>query len=135
MLKRCAELFTKNLESKKLNFSSGENKSGDSVVEFPYEGKRARIFFSGDDGEYMSIYVVFEGVPAEKRTDVILACNEVNTQYKWVTAYVDSDNDVIFHLDAILSVDNAADEAFELLVRTLKIMDEIKPQIMRAIYA
>ena len=135
MLKRCAELFTKNLESKKLNFRSGENKSGDSVVEFPYEGKVARIFFAGEDGQYMSIYIVFENVPAEKRTDVILACNEVNLAYKWVTAYVDSDNDVIFHLDAKFSPEEAADEAFEMLVRTLKIMDEVKPQIMRAIYA
>jgi hypothetical protein len=42
---------------------------------------------------------------------------------------------VVFHDDAILSPSNAADEAFELLLRTLKIGDDVKPQIMRAIYA
>ncbi len=135
MLKRCAELFVENLKSKNLNFESGTNKSGDSVVEFPYQGKTARIFFGGDEGEYMSLYIVFENLPAEKRTDVILVCNDLNNQYKWVTAYVDKDNDVILHVDAILCAANAADEAFELLVRSLKLMDECKPQIMRAIYA
>jgi hypothetical protein len=41
---------------------------------------------------------------------------------------------VILHDDAILAVETAADEAFELLVRMLKIGDEVKPQIMRTIY-
>ena len=66
---------------------------------------------------------------------MIAACNEFNTQYKWATAYVDNDNDLVFHNDAILSVNDAADEAFELLVRVLKIMEEAKPKFMRAIYA
>lgn len=135
MLNTCAELFVENLKSKNLNFECGTTKSGDSVVEFPYSGKVAKMFFGGNDGGYLSIYVVYERVPEDKLSDVIFACNELNCRYKWVTFYVDSDNDVVLHDDAILSVSNAADEAFELLVRILKIGDEIKPDIMRAIYA
>ena len=135
MLNTCARLFVKNLEAKDLNFQSGTSKSGDSVVEFPYQGKIARIFFSGDDGKYMSIYLVFERVPADKVADVIFTCNDLNCEYKWITFYVDKDNDVILHDDAILAVPTAADEAFELLVRMLKIGEEVKPRIMKAIYA
>ena len=134
MLNTCATLFVEDLKSKKLNFHSGTNSHGDSVVEFPYEGKVAKIFFSGDQGKYMSIYLVFERVPADKVADVIFACNDLNCQYKWVTFYVDKDNDVILHDDAILTPSTAADEAFELLLRLIKIGDEVKPQIMRAIY-
>jgi len=130
----CAELFAKSLKSKKLNYRSGI--SGDnSVIEFPYDGKIARLFFCGDKGTYLSVYLVYESVPKEKTVDVILTCNDLNAQYKWITFYVDRDNDVILHDDAILTPETACEEAFELLVRMLKISDEVKPVIMKAIYA
>ena len=135
MLNACAELFTNKLQAQNLNFRSGTDKDGDSVVEFPYQGKIAKMFFCGPEGGYFSIYVVYERVPEEKLADVIFLCNELNAQYKWITFYVDKDGDVVLHDDAILSVDSAADEAFELLIRMLKIGDEVKPTIMKAIYA
>lgn len=135
MLNTCAELLVQNLKSKNLNFECGTDKDGDSVVEFPYQGKVAKMFFSGDQGQYLSIYLVFERVPEEKLSDVIFTCNELNARYKWITFYVDRDNDVVFHDDAILSMENASDEAFELLIRILKIGEDVKPVIMKAIYA
>ncbi len=135
MLNACAERFVENLKSKDLKFGCGTNKEGDSVVEFPYQGKVTKVFFGGEDGTYLSLYLVFEHVPEEKVSNVIFTCNELNARFKWVTFYVDRDNDVVLHDDAILSVESAADEAFELLVRILKISDEVKPEIMRAIYA
>lgn len=134
MLNTCASLFAKSLEAKKLHFGSGTDGDGDSVIEFPYQGKVAKIFFSGDQGKYMSIYLVYERVPADKVADVIFACNELNSRFKWVTFYVDKDNDVVLHDDAILTPTTAADEAFELLLRLFKIGEDVKPQIMRAIY-
>lgn len=135
MLNACANLFVNNLKSKNLNFQSGTDRDGDSVVEFPYQGKITKIFFAGEGGRYMSLYLVYERVPEDKVADLIYTCNELNCRYKWITFYVDRDNDIVLHDDAILSEENAADEAFELLVRTLKIGDEVKPQIMKAIYA
>ena len=135
MLNTCAKLFTDLLDSKDLNYKSGVDKDGDSVVEFPYQGKVTKMFFSGEEGGYLSMYLVFERVPDDKVAEAIFVCNELNNRYKWVTFYVDKDNDVIFHDDAILSPANAAEEAFELLLRMIKIGDDVKPQIMRAIYA
>ena len=135
MLNTCAELFIEHLKAKNLNFECGTDKDGDSVVEFPYQGKVTKIFFSGDDGCYLSMYLVYERVPDAKVADVIFTCNDLNCQYKWITFYVDKDNDVVLHIDAILTPDTAAEEAFEMLIRMLKIGDDVKPQIMRAIYA
>ena len=42
---------------------------------------------------------------------------------------------MVLHDDAILSVDNCCEEAFELLLRMVKIGDDVKPQIMKWIYA
>ena len=134
----CAELFVESLKEKDLNFESGTIKDGDSVVEFPYKGKVVKMFFSGEQGEYLSLYLVYEHVPAEKQMDTIMACNELNTAYKWVTFYVDRDNDVICHHDAILTVENAAKEALELLIRMVHITiddEDVKKAIMKAIYA
>jgi hypothetical protein len=134
MLNTCASLFVKNLEAKGLNFRSGTNSNNDSVVEFPYEGKITKCIFSGDDGKYLSLYMLYENIPEEKLADLIFACNELNTKYKWVTFYVDGDRDLMLHDDALLSYDTAADEAFEMLVRMINISTEAKPVIMRALY-
>ena len=131
----CAQRFVDLLDSKKLNYRTAIDSDGDFVVEFPYSGKVTKIYFTGNEGSYLSMYLIYERVPAEKVADVIFTCNELNSRYKWVTFYVDKDNDVVLHDDAILSISNAAEEAFELLLRMIKIADDVKPQIMRAIYA
>ena len=131
----CAELFVNDLRSKNLNFNVQEATNGDVVVSFPYGGKITRCLFCGENGSYLSLYLDYERVPEEKLADAVFLCNELNAEYKWVTFYVDKDNDLFLHDDAILAVENAAEEAFELLVRLIKIGDEEKPRIMRTIYA
>ena len=132
---KCAKLFQKNLDSKKLNYQASTDKDGDIRIRFPYEGKDILMFFSGNDGEYLSMYTVFEHVPQDKRIALLETCNDLNCQYKWVTFYVDKDNDIVLHCDAKLSVKTADEEAFELLIRNAKIMAEVKPILMKAIYA
>ena len=51
----CAQRMKENLESKKLNFRCETTEDGDSVIEFPYEGKIAKMFFCGDEGRYLSM--------------------------------------------------------------------------------
>ncbi len=131
----CADLFTAMLDSKGLRYETRVDNDGDTVVDFPYQGKVAKCFFSGEQGEYYSLYVVYERIPEEKFADLLFLCNELNARYKWATFYLDQDRDLVIHDDALLSVESAADEAFELLVRILKIAEDVKPAIMKAIYA
>lgn len=130
----CADLLKEMLESKNLRFSEYKDSDGDDVIVFPYMGKDVKMFFSGDDGTYLSLYYVYEKVPEDRIADAIFLCNELNMKYKWVTYFLDKDRDIIVHDDAILTVDTAADEAFELLVRMIKITDDVKPAIMKMIY-
>ncbi len=131
----CAELFVALLNSKELNFDVKETAEGHTVVSIPFDGKMLTCFFAGENGKYFSLYCRFEEVPEDKLADAIFTCNALNTEYKWATFYVDKDNDIMIHDDAILSVDNAADEAFEILIRILNIGKEAKPIIMKALYA
>ena len=134
-MSKCAKMFVKFLESTDFHYTTRVDSDGDTVVDFPYEGKTTRCFFSGDDGMYLSLYTIFESIPAEKRNDLILVCNDLNCQYKWITFYVDKDNDMMLHVDARLSCDESADEAMEMVARMARIGKEIKPMVMKAIYA
>ena len=134
-MKTCAEKFVQYLKSKDYNYTVYADEEEKAVIGFPYSGKEAKLFFSGDDGEYLSIYMVYENVPEEKYAAALIACNEVNCKYKWVTAYLDEDRDILLHLDALLTPDTAASEAMEMLVRFVDIADKVKATLMKAIYA
>lgn len=133
-MNECAELFADFLTSKGLTFDTTIDSDGDSLVNFPYDGRIARCYFSGDDGRYLTIYYYFENTPEDKVPDLIYTCNELNSQYKWVRFYLDNDNDIVLQSDALLTPMSAADVAFEILVRLLDIGKEAKPTIMKAIY-
>ncbi len=131
----CAQLFIDDLKAKDFNFDVHEPEADLTIVSLPFSGKTVNIFFNGENGTYLSLYMKYESIPEEKLVDVIIACNELNTEYKWATFYVDKDRDLMIHDDAILSVGNAAAEAFEIMARIIKIADDVKPTIMKAIYA
>ena len=75
MLNTCASKFAKFLEAKNLNFRSGTDSDGDSVIEFPYQGKVTKIFFTGKEGTYLCMYLFFDLVHSKKVTDLIIVCN------------------------------------------------------------
>ena len=131
----CADMFAQYLKSKNFNFSTKDLENGETLIDFPYQGKLFRCFFSGENGKYLSLYLVYEKVPEDKFMDALLLCNQINTEYKWVTAFVNKNSDFVFHDDAILSLENAADESFELLARMISMSDGLKPSIMKMIYA
>ena len=131
---KCAELFVADLSSKNLHFDSYDSNDA-SIVKFPYDNRTTTCVFKGEDGTYLSIYTVFERVPEDKYADVLIVCNSLNAKYKWLKFYIDEDNDIMVEDDAILTVATAAEECFELLMRRLNIMNESKPEVMRAIYS
>lgn len=135
-MKICAEKFINLLKERNFKFSSRvDEEDGAVLVDFPYDGKIAKIILNGELGEYASFYLQYESVPAEKRLAAIEACNEQNCRFKWVTFYVDQDNDLMLHVDALLDAETAADEAFEMLARMLEIGQKAKSDLMKAIYA
>ncbi|MBR3299613.1 MAG: YbjN domain-containing protein [Clostridia bacterium] len=131
----CAELFARDLEAKELHFSVSQTDDGGDIIKFPYDNRMTTCIFKGEDGRYLSMYTVVERVPADKLSDMYAVCNAINARYKWLKFYVDEDNDLMVEDDAILSVESAAEESFELLMRRLNIMKETKAEIMRVIYS
>ena len=93
------------------------------------------IFQSSDNGTHVAFRTQLESCPAEKTSDMLVVCNSLNMRYRWLKFYLDKDNDIMIEDDAIITTETAGDECFELLIRTAGIIKEVKPFILKAIYA
>ncbi|MCD8321781.1 MAG: YbjN domain-containing protein [Oscillospiraceae bacterium] len=131
----CAQAFANNLDSKNLTYSVTRDDDSRTVISFPYKQRRTSIIFTGEEGIQCQFQTVIESVPEDKVMDLIVVCNSLNTQYRFVKFVVDSDNDLMNYSDAILTPETAGDECFEVLLRSLQIIEEAKPTFMKAIYA
>ena len=131
----CTEIFVNLLESKNFKYSSAQLTENEDLVSLPYDGQEVDCIFSGDKGEYLSLYCYYESVDDEKVADVIMLCNELNSVYKWVKFFVNDKQKLVIEDDALLSLDTAGDEAFELIVRMVHIVSDEKKKIMRTLYA
>lgn len=130
----CAELFVSNLKSKNLTYDV-QDLGDKTLVSFPYQNMKILFLFAGQQGEQAQLITSLEHVPEDKFVDLVLACNQLNNQFRFIKFTVDKDNDVMARADAILDTTSAGDECFELLIRSLQIIQDAKPLIMKSIYA
>lgn len=133
-MKACAEAIIDKLNERELKFQQREDSDGDVIIHFYLDQKPITIISTGDNGEYVQIVTHYEHVSDDKMTDMLLLSNSLNAQYKWLKFAIDRDNDLMIFTDAIVDVDTAGDEVFELVARRAVMMDEIKPKIMRTLY-
>ena len=130
----CAERFIAKLKSMNMTFDVVE--PGDStLVVFPYKNRKTILEFRGENGDHVQLATLIESAPEDKFVDIVLACNQLNSTYRYVKFSVDSDNDIMARTDAILDVNSADEECFELLGRSIQIIEDAKAPIMKAIYA
>ena len=94
------------------------------------------VFFFDADGHSMSVRVFnLVKVPVDKQLPVIEVLNSLNTEYRWVKFYINAEYDVNVQLDAIVNSETSGPVAVELLLRTMKIIDEVYPRIMKAVWS
>ena len=93
------------------------------------------IYFDSEDHTAMIRIPKLTKVPIDRRYDVLSTLNQLNQEYRWTRFFVDQDDEVTVQIDQILSKDQNADSVMELIVRTIKIVDEAYPKFMKAIWA
>lgn len=132
----CAEVFAEYLRARELAFDVRESESGLCYVRVPFEGRITNVIFENEDnGTHVALRTAFEQCPPEKVPDLLVVCNALNVQYRWLKFCIDDENAIMVEDDAIVSPETAGEECFELVLRTVQILQEVKPTIMRAIYA
>ena len=108
-----------------------------------------KVVYGGDNLDTIPVYVFFDedGDPYVqfkcwnianfngKQEAAIAVCNSLNAEYRWVKFYIDSDNDVVASIDAMISVDSCGEECLSLVRRVVHIVDDAYPQIAKARWA
>ncbi len=131
-----AQMYIAKLKAEELKYTTRDLPDGSIVVSVMFNMVFTHaIFQSNDNGKHVAFRTQLESVPAEKVNDMLVVCNSLNMRYRWLKFYLDKDNDIMVEDDAIVSPETAGEECFELLIRTAGIIKEVKPFIMKAIYA
>lgn len=93
------------------------------------------LIFVDEDGG--SVHVQTEPivhVPDNRLAQLLVACNTLNKQYRWLKFYIDDENDVMVNIDAVIDSVTAGDECMELAIRTINIVDSAYPTLMQALW-
>ena len=83
------------------------------------------------------IFGLISNIPKEKRSRVLEACNMLNRKFRYMEFHLDSDGNINVEYDfPVHTPDNGIGEmAFEILVRTMAILDEGYNIFMKALYS
>ena len=116
-----------------------ELSDGKVVVTCGIEGVCARydVYFFFDPDEHAVSIRIFNllKAPIDRMPQVMDLINTLNGEYRWIKFFKDADCKVNVQADAIISPETSGKIAFEILARSMKIIDEIYPRFMKAIWA
>ena len=108
-----------------LNFGGGD---------FSYSHIAIHVVFDADGNSIQVVTSPIANVPIEKTSKLLLAVNELNSRFRWVKFYLDSDNDIIADADQIIDEYTAGESCVEIVMRVANIVDEAYPGLMKEIW-
>lgn len=97
------------------------------------------LFISRDDDNDVSLrlFGILSGVDESKEADILKVVNECNCTYRFLKFTIDSDRDVNVECDLPERTPDAGvgPMCAEYFIRTMKILDEVYPKFMKALWA
>lgn len=81
------------------------------------------------------LYLADLDIPDDKIVDVLLICNEMNSNYRFAKFVLNEDNTIIVEADGFLDEETAGIESHSLLVSAYRNVDELYKKVMKAIWA
>ncbi len=100
-------------------------------------GPNYRIqFISTDDDSDVSVRVYgLVNVTEAQKSKLVMACNELNSKYRFVKFVIDKDLDLNVEYDFPVDTISVESCAEEIMLRFVKIIREAYPELMRAIWS
>ena len=110
------------------------------VVKVTYGGKNLSsipiyVFFDEDGDPIAELKCWDIANFKDKEAKGIIACNEVNAQYRWIRFYLDKDSDIVSDVDTYFDADTCGQVCFNLLQRITNITDKAYPTFAKALWA
>ena len=131
-----AEMFLATLKAKEIKYMLREIDNGGAVIGIMFDSIVTSVIFEGnDDGKHVAFRTELEKCPADKITDIMVVLNSLNEKYRWEKFYISTSGNIRVEDDAIVSPETAGEECFELLIRTVSIIKEVRPVILKAMYS
>ena len=130
------KIFMKALDGYKLKYRD----NGEDAVFIQFGGDNMKeiqigVFFAENNEPVVQFCCFPIASFKNKELEGLVVCNELNAEYRWFKFYLDKDKDVICLSDALLDEDSAGEECIDRLQRLVRIVDEVYPRFMRALYA
>jgi hypothetical protein len=104
------------------------------VVDIRAGERQFTAFFNGSKNDYLSIRCEVMNVPFEKKGEIVLLCNKLNSLFRFVKIYIDNDNDIMICCDVHLPEENTADIAYEAFLRILLYVERNIEVIRNTVY-
>ena len=130
-----AQAFVDKLTSKGIQCEHKDTVDGGDLISVWFSGSEPNVNYEilivldkQETSVIIRCYGIYK-VPKNKRTMVLKTLNQLNMNYRWVKFYLDEDSEVAAGADAIINPHTAADVTYEMVVRTLNIIDDSYAQI------
>jgi hypothetical protein len=121
------EAFTAELDRKGVRYSANKEKK---LVSITYDNdhykNQAFTFFFDDDGAsfYVRAYSI-EQFTANQLSDAYEFCNRMNADYRWLTFYIDRDNELTARADSIANLKTMGPRGYEIYQRFFRIVEKV----------
>ena len=116
-----------------------EGNNGDCVVNCGIKGKYTAyetVFIFSPDEHTISIQAInLLSIPIDRRFEILELINTLTGEYRWIKFCIDQENFLRIQLDAVVNPETCGKIAVELLLRTMKIIDDVYPKFMKAVWA
>lgn len=124
--------------SKGINFNVSEEDESSVltlIMESEHTSFRARFISNCEDSNVAyRIYSLLK-FPADRTDDILRVANDANNDFRFVKFCVDTKtNTVDVEFDFLRKVENIGEAAYEMLGRSVNIIDECYPKFMQCIY-
>lgn len=96
---------------------------------------RIRFINTDDDNDVAVRVFNLLSVDETRRAAVMPVINEINRKYRYVKFVMDDEGDVHIEYDYLVRCPDPAASARELIIRITRIVDEVYPMLMRAMWA
>ena len=116
-------------------------KGGMSLVEVAFRGRNfasvSLYFLSNAEGNDVAVRAAnLVKFPPDRLDKLYAACNDINRRYRFAKFVVDPEKDVVnMELDIPSRCENVGAVAEEMLIRAVRILDEVYPRLMQATWA
>lgn len=117
-----------------------ETEDGASIVVCGFNGKhnaRYDVMIIFDKSEKSAGLRVFQlaAVDEEKRDEMLRVINRINSAYRWIKLTMNDEGQVAAEADAVITQETVGPVCIEVMLRLVNILNDVYPDIMRAMWA